>query len=83
LKHGPSAWRAGVECLLMKVQIATEGLELSQEAHQILQTSAKPIYRRRDHIDLAPGGVRLFDTGPLIAGRRYPKLHDLGPSAKV
>src|ERR1700684_2263877 len=36
-EHGPAGWGAGVEALLMKVQVNILGLDVAEEAHQMRQ----------------------------------------------
>jgi hypothetical protein len=46
-----------VQPLLMQEQVDTGGVELGQEADQVLQATAETVDRpRHHHIDLAPGG---------------------------
>ena len=55
-EHRPTAWRAGVEALLVEVEVHALGLDVAEEADQIGKAAAKPIDGPRgDHVEVAPG----------------------------
>jgi hypothetical protein len=55
LKHRPPSRRAGVEALLMQIEVDLLGVELAQEAQQIDQAASQPVHCPcRHHVHLAP-----------------------------
>lgn len=59
LEHGFAGRRGGVEALLVQVQADVAGMELGEDADQILQATAQPIHGPGcDEVELAPGNSR-------------------------
>ena len=66
LKHSPAAGCGGVQALLFQVEADPEGVQLTQEGHQILQAPPKAVYRPcSDKIKLAARSV----LAELVEGR--------------
>jgi hypothetical protein len=54
LKHGLTGWRAGVDTLLMEIEIDALGVQFAEERDQLLQRATEPVNRpRRYLIELA------------------------------
>jgi hypothetical protein len=77
LKHRPSGWRAGIEALLMQIQIHALGVQFTKKRDEILQRATKPIYRPSGNlVELA---ARNAETEPVVSGPLVASLVSADP----
>ena len=62
LEHGPAGRRRSIEALLVQIEVHVQGMEVFQEAREVMQRTAQSIHRPRCH-HVEPTARRVLTQG--------------------